>query len=105
MCSAQTNCSCTPSDDVFYKKNFAKFRPYFLLLLSGKNLTCSARKCLLFYPFLGLLANIDVFCRKISEDYDPFPHFQASWQIFMRSTKFLNISAPGNLSNLSFLNS
>jgi len=33
-------------------------------------------------PFLGLLANIDVFCRKMSENFDPFLHIQASWQIF-----------------------
>jgi len=31
--------------------------------------------------FLGFLANADVFCGKISENFDPFPYFHASWQL------------------------
>jgi len=61
---------------------------------------------LFFTLFLSLLANIDVFCMKIfkkylpggliSEDSDPFLHFQASWQS-------LYVLGLGNFSNLSFL--
>jgi len=46
------------------------------------------KKSLTISPFLGLLTNID-------ENFDPFPHFQASWQIF-----YVFFYAPGNLSNL-----
>jgi len=64
---------------------------------------CSARKSLkslTLSPFLDLLENIDVFCRKISEILTPF-------LIFKHMAKFLcvlqNNLASNNLSNLSFL--
>jgi len=42
-----------------------------------------------------------VFCRKISKNFDPFPHFQASGQTFYALLQ--NYLAPDNLSNLSYL--
>jgi len=47
-----------------------------------KNLMCSARfflKIFDSFAFFRPLENIDVFCRKISENFDPSSHFQASW--------------------------
>jgi len=62
---------------------------------------CSTRrfwkKFDLIFFFLGLLANIDVFCRNISEHFDPFPPFQANFVVLQ------NYLIPGNFSNLSFL--
>jgi len=49
---------------------------------------CSAQK-----NFLGFLTNIDVFCRKISENLKPLPHFQTSWQTFYVLCKIIYLLA------------
>jgi len=55
---------------------------------------------LLFPPFLGLLVNIDVFCRKILKILTP-----SSFSSFLVNILCVlqNYLAPGNFSNLSFL--
>jgi len=51
--------------------------------------------------FLGLLANIDVFCRKFSENFAPFSSFLSFLVKYLCVLQYY--LAPGNFSNLSFL--
>jgi len=57
MCSRSV--SLLRKSDVFCTKNSSFNHP-------------NQFKMYLISPFLGLLENIDVFCRKISENFDPF---------------------------------
>jgi len=68
---------------VFYKNILEIFDLIFFLLSFWQKfdvLQENFGKSLTLFPILSLLENVDMFCRKILENF-PFPHFQASGKI------------------------